>query len=336
MVAVEDLGQGIEQGLLPDLALQSADGRDVAAHDQAVVGPGGEAGEDQLQLQVLVVEHDLHLHGRGALLQELHVPGLFLAVHGPGQLKEVAAGQEGAVAARGVGDGPLPVRGHDQVLHGGEQVVQEIPLMQGLEFQHAEFGQVLDHGQDGCLAVPADLVARQGERLRAVLRARPERAMDGAMAGFGRIAQEFVPGPGGLTEPVLVHVRAQAFFQALRLAQEAGEGRVGAQDSAFAVEQGDPGGQDVQQFGLDLELADGADPLPEASGQQAGVEGHLGLGPARLPGVGQAQFADHGVFGFQGEDEAGLASEILEAGGLARALDPLVVEGESFPAGTGL
>jgi hypothetical protein len=94
MVAVEDLGQGVEQGLLPDFALQPADGGDVAADNKAVVGAEGKAGKDEFELQVLVVEHDLHFHRSTALLQKFHVPGFFLFVHGPGEPKKVAAGQE--------------------------------------------------------------------------------------------------------------------------------------------------------------------------------------------------------------------------------------------------
>jgi len=109
VVAVEDLGQGVEEGLLPDFAFEPADGGYVAADHEAVVGTMNKAREDQFQLQVFSGENNLHFDGPGALFQEVHVPLLALIGHGLGELEQVASGQKRAMASRGKGDGPLPV-----------------------------------------------------------------------------------------------------------------------------------------------------------------------------------------------------------------------------------
>ncbi len=128
MVAVEDLGQGVEQGLFLDLAFQSADGGDAPTHDQGVIRSRGQSGEEQFQLQVLVVEHDLGLHGLGAVLQVFHAPRSGKKGGRARDLEQVLAPQEGRVPTRGIGDGPGRVRGHDQILHGLKQEIQKVAL----------------------------------------------------------------------------------------------------------------------------------------------------------------------------------------------------------------
>lgn len=95
--------------------------------------------------------------------------------------------------ARGKRDGALLVEGHDQVLHGAQQANQEVPLVQGLEFQDLNFGQVLDQTQDAGGAAGCNPVPGQGEAGRLRIRLGSERTVNRAAGGLFWIVQKIKP-----------------------------------------------------------------------------------------------------------------------------------------------
>ena len=253
LVAVENLGQAVERGLVSELFFQAADFGNSPADGEVLQGITGQFGKDQLGGARFVVHAVFQgdFHGWARLSQKRGIPAGGKRLLGLGEMKQVLARPCRRTKGRDVGDGTLVIHGKDKILHGGNQIVQECPLFEDVEFDAADLGNVLEESDVFYPPFPHFLLDAQVDTRLVDPVVSVERTKDARVCRLGFVLKVGVQlNLLGVAEFGGQNVHEPASFELVGGGSDGCKMGVGLQDDSVRVEADHTDGKGIEGLGL--------------------------------------------------------------------------------------